>query len=84
MKSVRAIALHNLDNYKEAYSKYKSHHTIYDINSEPLVWLLKISDIGKQPVIGTPSNLGLIIEHITIFVEVRIASITSCRNHQFD
>ena len=30
---------------------------------------------GKKSVVGTPSNLGLILEHITILNEVRILSI---------
>jgi len=34
----------------------------------------QISDHGKQSVIGTPSNLGLILEHITNLDEVRILS----------
>jgi hypothetical protein len=32
-------------------------------------------EYGKLHVSGTPSNLGLILEHITVFAEFRILSI---------
>ena len=36
----------------------------------------RITDIGKKSVVGTPSNFGLILEHITTLTEVPILSET--------
>ena len=38
----------------------------------PFGW---IADFGKKSVVGTPSNLGLILEDITNIAEVQIVSI---------
>jgi hypothetical protein len=35
----------------------------------------RIAGIGKKSVLGTPSNLGLIMEHISNLTEVRIVLI---------
>jgi len=41
---------------------------------ETYMHFCRTSYTGKQSVIGTPSNLGLILEHITNLDEVRILS----------
>ena len=48
LRSARAIACHNLDQHTEAYIKYKSVDSIYSIETEPLIWLLKVSDILQE------------------------------------
>ena len=37
--------------------------------------ILTMSDTGRKSVVGNPSNLGLILEHITILTEVQTLAI---------
>jgi len=51
---------------------------------ETYMYFAQIPGIGKISVVGTPSNLGLILEHITNMAEFRIFSIYVKLNLSFN
>jgi hypothetical protein len=44
----KAISMHNIDNYPEAFGKFSAEARVFDMYHSPLVWLLKIADILQE------------------------------------